>query len=175
MPTINLLPNGTGTYTQMIPVPTTSNYLNADDPAGSPDDGSTYNNATGSFYNLPSRDTYTLQNLPANITIITKITLVIRFTENFTPPGSATRYFSIIVGGILYEYSFTYTYGSGWVTFTYDLVNSPKTGVAWTASEINSMEAGANLFYGSKMGYSSLTQVYVIVTYPEDGGGAILI
>ncbi len=71
-------------------------------------------------------------------------------THNTTYDGSETDHYDAC--------NSYYTYSREWTT-------NPYTGNAWTWDEINSLEAGANLYADSDAGYARLTQVYVEVYY----------
>lgn len=126
-------PNGAGSSTQWTPS-TGSNYDNVNDV---PPSGTKYNAATASG----DRDTYALENLPSGSTV-KGIQVVSRMA--LSGAGSVSAKAAIKAGS-------TVAYGSSraltsTVTDYYDVwETNPDTSATWTLSDVNALEAGAEV------------------------------
>jgi len=153
----NLSPTAAGDVTTiMSEVPNTgeAHWQDVDDPPASPDDSTTYVLGKGSEYDL-----YTLADTSIGLGTIDKIRVYIRI---FGIPGD-TAYSKIKTGGTEYNGA-NRNPTTTWTTYYDEYTTNPKTGFAWTWSDINALQAGYYLNTSDDQ-YGRCTQVYVAVYY----------
>ena len=167
MTLLTLRPNGAGASTQLSKVGDTANYLCVDET--SRDSATTYVKIVGSedaavtgidLYALPdhSSESGTINSVTA--VMVAKYVMRIstgapRIQVNGTNYGNAA-------GGLTTSYA---TYSQTWAT-------NPNSGVAWTWSDIDALQAGCVLTGARRSGDARATQIYIEVDYTEGGGAA---
>ena len=157
--TVNIYPSAVGTHTDFSvypPVPPLANWDAVDE---TPANDSDYVWSITASQN----DTYNLQNLsiPAGSTI-NNITVF----ERAIYYDTTHKAFYIIVRTNLADYNGTKK--SGLIalnSFNTTWTTNPNTGVAWTISDINNLEVGAQIATVTSQGGINITQVYVTIDY----------
>jgi hypothetical protein len=165
------LPTGEGDRTATVTVypasPTTA-YDKVDDPIGSPDDDTTYIYLTATGRCL---FTYPAFSVPAGAAI-SRVSVFYRHKQ--AGNGGNNIASALKIGGSYYD-----TIDPGinttknvWNNRTYDYPTNPKTGVAWTADDVNGVGANGLQQFGV---YSSdvspnpyVTAVYIEVAYTQN-------
>jgi len=116
--------------------------------------------------NQTQRDLYELDNLPAGVGIITNVAVC--NVNGRTIAGSVYAYGAQMLktGGTVYVLGECRVWFP-WRTDSQSWETNPKTGLAWTHSEVNSLQAGVRLrsTNPTPMTRPACTQVYVVVTY----------
>ena len=100
---------------------------------------------------------------------ITHVVVLIRVKKNQAPPLAGV---SIRTHATTYDDSLWSTAINSYQSISYDWTVNPFTGIAWTWTEVNALEAGCRL-QGSLSYYQRCTEVYVAVytsnyVYPTD-------
>ncbi len=158
----NLLPDGVGITTQLIPSPGTGedNWEDVDDPVDSPDDDTTRVQTEQITY---QKDTYATANHTEGHGTITKVTINFRAVRSDnTTSGQAKaviRTYDTDYEGSEQVLTTSYTdYSAEWTL-------NPNTSDNWTWNEVDALEAGVALQREGAAGNVRCTQVYVEVTY----------
>lgn len=131
-----LKPDGVGNYSQWTPS-AGSNYQNVDDVT--PDDDTTYNETI----TVGHKDSYTMENVPSNVNDITGLAVTVRITK--TDANSRMVRAFLRIGGVDYPHSDTQGVPGGYAYLQWIWTLSPATGVAFTAAEVNGLEAGVEV------------------------------
>jgi len=139
-------------------------YQCVDDPVGSPNNGSNYLRSQ----NSPNNDAIfgiTPFTIPVSATVqLVRVTVVA-----IANSVSADLQPALQVSGTVYSAP-TQPLTSSWTAYSYDWPFNPRTGLLWTAADVNG--TGTNPLQGlgihSGNGDESVTQVYVTVTYQPD-------
>ena len=162
-----IVPNAVGAVTQLEPYPAVANYLDVDDPPGSPDNWATYVAKGGEFgQSWSGYDLYNLQN-PTGSGTINYIVVHYRCRKIVLKVAAVYAQSKIKTGGT--EYTGTqHGLTTSWSDYTQQYNTNPKTGVAWTWTDLNYLQAGVRM--SSSPGYTDFsagycTQVYVEVNY----------
>jgi hypothetical protein len=109
-----------------------------------------------------SRDLYSLSNSCRRDEGVIKIKWKAHLVENTYPYSKYRR--AIKTGGVVYESPDRIVAGTDeYVCEVF--YNNPNTGNPWTISELDSLQAGANLYGGSGFGRMALDQVCVCVLW----------
>jgi hypothetical protein len=164
------LPTGDGDRTATVTVypasPTTA-YDKVDDPIGSPDDNSTYIYLTAAGRCL---FTFTAFSVPAGAAV-SRVSVFYRHKK--TASQSCNIRAALKVGGSYYDTTdagVNPTNGT-WNSTTYDYPVNPKTGVAWTADDVNGVGANGLQQFGLYSSDASpnpyVTAVYIEVAYTQ--------
>ncbi|MFA6307098.1 MAG: hypothetical protein WC639_04815 [Patescibacteria group bacterium] len=128
--------------------------------------------ATTNVYTLSAswlRDLYALGNNVSGQGIIKYVKVYARGYAGGVPVQPSLK-IAIKTGGTAYESDpFTLTYAT-WVTYSKTWATNPQSGVAWTWTDINNLQAGVSLIQcksggGAITKVSRCTQVYVEVAY----------
>lgn len=156
--TVNLLPDGNGTYDDWNPNPAVDHYLNVDDPVGNPDDDTT---VVGEWLNN-KKDSYTLSatGLSGSDTI-NHITVYV-WAKQIAAPALNFRII-LYVNGSDYDNGSDISTTSSYASYNNQWTENPDTSSAWTAAELDSLEVGVRTMATSPGAYVS--QVYVVVDY----------
>ena len=127
-----ILPSGAGSSTQWVPTGG-ANYINVNDV---PDSVATYN----SSFTAGERDLYAMSNLLAGTGAVLGLQENLHAWKSDTGAGSFKSIYKI--GASVYDGS-TYSLGTSasWYGHVYE--TSPATSAAWTSTDVNAMEAGA--------------------------------
>ncbi len=158
----NLLPEADGNYTQWT-ANTGTRWDAVNDPVGAPDDDATYVYSTTSSGNKVS---FGFEDLPEGVEYVSNVRIYARLRN--TGGTNAVIVFyresSTDYNGTAVALSEEYTTYSqpGW---SYSL--NPATSLAWTPSEVNSMEWGM-IYNGAGSFPHRLTQMYAVVTYSAE-------
>jgi hypothetical protein len=144
---------------------TATAYLCVNDPIGSPNNGTNYirdNNNSGrsALFGFPAF------TVPTGATILyVRVTFVaIANTASTTTLQAAL----LVGGGTVPSAATAKTLSQSWSTYTTDWTTNPKSGQAWTVSDVNGTSGGSALRgmgVVSGSGDESVTQVYVTVGY----------
>jgi hypothetical protein len=127
-----LRPSAAGTDTQLTPTGVATNWQNVDETTYSATD---YNASSTSG----QRDTYALDNLPSGTsTVFALQSNLIAAKSDVT---NLTARVPLRVNGSLY-YSPTYALNVSYLNYVSLHATNPDTSLAWTPSEVNSLEAG---------------------------------
>jgi hypothetical protein len=112
---------------------------------------------------LTKTDYYNLQNHTVEVGIINYVKVYIRVQSGNTPYGGGAWAY-LVVDGTSYELGAT---GASvtWTTYSFTSTNNPKTGVAWTWADIDSLIAGVKLSRGVYTAYNQCSQLYLEVDY----------
>ena len=126
-----------------------------------PDEDSTYVENLNGSPGVLQRDLYSIQNHSTGTGTISKIRITARCKFNAPYPCLSL---SLKTHGTVYDYN--QLCGSVWSDISQEFTANPFTGVAWTWSEIDELEAGLELG-GSTYApdWSRCTQLYVTVYY----------
>lgn len=168
-----LRPNAPGNYSQSTiggSAPAPTRWESVDEVVA--DDGVTLVYLTAPGYAQIVYDSYQKNSFTPAYASISSVKVYYRIaTDN---PGYAASYGRafLLIGGTKY---FEPTYqnpsdSSPWTTYSYTWSTNPATGLAWTASAINSMEVGIELWAGYSTYYDTrgtvwCTQEYIEVDY----------
>ena len=159
--TVTSRPNGPGDYATMLkggtsPAPT--NWESCDE--GEADDDVTY------VYRLQNSGGSDLYNFEDAALILSEkpiesITVYVRYayTGYYLSCG-----FDIKTHGTAYQYGIPTPYGTGWKSTSVTIDENPFTSLAWTASEIDSLQVGPFASMGTYDTFKC-SQIYVDVTY----------
>ncbi len=160
--TENLLPDGVGNTTQLIPFPGTGedNWEDIDDPIDSPDDDTTRVQTEQTAY---QKDTYATANHTEGHGTITKVTVNFRAVRSDnTTSGQAKAV--IRTQATDYEGS-EQVLTTSYADYSAEWTLNPNTSANWTWNEVDALEAGVTLKREGTAGNVRCTQVYVEVTY----------
>ena len=170
MPVETIRPNTNGDLAQLYVYPGGAHWDKVSDVV--PDDDATYvhryGGTTGTSY-----DSYHLADLVASGIVITSVRVVARVRRQAMNPSgtrSTTIGLGLRVSGLNY-YSNYGTSSNSYVTIARNFATNPNTGLAWTVSDINALQAFLGLgFYNLALWQGGLisgrcTQLYVEVTY----------
>ena len=160
MATITLRPNAAGDLTELenqFPA-SGAHWDKVDEAVADEDTTYIYPDDTQVGYGT---DLYNLESFPTGTVTITNVAVTVRVRKD---QAAYIGYFYIEVktGGIVYESSIQVA-TTAYADYTRNWTTNPQTGVAWTASDINALQAGVKL----RRGVENLraTQVYIVVTY----------
>ncbi len=159
--TVTLRPAGVGSSTQWTPIPSAPNYAKVNEAVA---DGATYvKSNTNGFLDLYKIDPNTISGTITGITV-----KVVTRGDSGQDPMS---YIYIRTGGTNYASTGFQTGSTGsFSSSSASWTTNPKTGVAWTASDITALEIGIlNSGGASTTEFRYLTQEYVEVTYTPTG------
>jgi hypothetical protein len=158
-----LRPNGAGDKSELSRYPNTgeANWQDVDEETTDEDSTYVYRDAGW------ARDLYTLTDVSTTGTI-NSVTVWSRARTLGTATGTDVR-LQIRTGGSTYEGT-ELTATTSYADYSHAWATNPKTGAAWTWTDINALEAGVKL---QKAGYQTRsTQVWVVVdrtTYASSG------
>ncbi len=133
-------------------------YQCVDDPIGSPNNSTDYirvqNSGKEAIFG------FSALTVPSGATIqFVRVTYVA-----IANGGSANIKAALRVSGNIYTQPTAPSLTPGWAQYNYDWIVNPKTGVAWTAADVNGAALqGMGVYSGS--GNESVTQVYMTVWY----------
>ncbi|HSX06789.1 MAG TPA: hypothetical protein VLG92_03650 [Candidatus Saccharimonadia bacterium] len=130
-----LMPNAAGSSTQLTPTGSGTNYLNVND---IPDSTATYNGSS----TIGQRDTYGLGDLVAgtgNVIGTQQVTVAFKGGAGVASLKPAQK------SGATVSYGATRSLGTSSTVYTDVFETNPATLSAWTASDMNSLEAGAEV------------------------------
>jgi len=155
--TVTLSPNGAGSYTQLSQFPSYpgSNYDKVDETTSDGDSTYVYTYSTST-----QQDSYTFTDTSATGTI-NSVTIYI--VARATSSGTASTI--VRISGTPY-YGSSNTLTTSYASYSTSYTLNPATSIAWTWSDVNSLDAGVRL--ATTGGYGSTarcTQVYVVVNY----------
>jgi len=158
-----LRPNATGDYSQGSP----SGYDKVDEVT--PDEDSTYVQATGSDTGVTAKELYNLPN-PEVGGSINSVTLYVRGRIGATSQNNFSHcYGAAKINGTYYWTDLLDPHALTYATQSKVWTLNPTTGIAWTWSDINQLQVGVRLYAwnGGVSGtfYARCTQVYVVVNY----------
>jgi len=157
MSTLILRPNAAGDYNFSHPVPAVNPWLNVDDVT--PDDHTTYNRshlgyALSDYFNIPNHASYVDGT-------INSVKVYIRTYGDETAPKEKIR---IKIGTSSYSGSWS-NQQHEWVTKSHTWTLSPKTSLAWTWDEIDTLQIGIYMEQPACYLYVYYTQIYVEIDY----------
>lgn len=132
-----LFPNGAGAHADFTPSPVVANYLNADE--STPDDDTTYNESTVSG----NIDTYAMQDLATGVIGIIAVAVTVRIKK--TDANSHLVAAVLRIGGVDYVHPTNKGVPGDYAFLQWIWTLSPATGVAFTAAEVNGLEAGLKI------------------------------
>ncbi|HSX06745.1 MAG TPA: hypothetical protein VLG92_03430 [Candidatus Saccharimonadia bacterium] len=130
-----LLPNGAGSSTQLAPTGSGTNYLNANEV---PDSTATYNSSS----TVGQRDTYAMGDLLAGTG---NIFAVQQTMGAFKSDSGAASMKNAQKSGATVSYGATRSLGTSPAVYTDVFETNPATGSAYTASDVNALEGGAEV------------------------------
>lgn len=130
-----LVPNGAGSSTQFAPTGSGTNYLNVNEV---PDNTSTYNSSS----TVGQRDTYALSDLTATTG---QVFGVQQATTAYKPDSGAANLKAAQKSGATVSYGATRSLATGSTTYVDLFETNPATGLAYTPTEVNSLESGAEI------------------------------
>ena len=130
-----LLPSGAGTSTQFTPTGSSNNWQNVNDV---PDSTSTYNSDATAGH----RDTYAMGDLIAGTGTIFAVQQVMAAFK--TGAGTASLKAAQLSGATV-SYGATRSLGTSPAVYADMFETNPATSVAWTASDVNNIESGAEV------------------------------
>lgn len=128
-----LLPNGAGATTGFTPL-TGSNYAQVNE--ATPDGDTSYVESG----TLNTIDSYTLADLPANITTVKGVMAVLQAKK--TDIGGKQLAPLIRTGATNYPANSNINLSNGYLYDNRSWVINPNTGLAWTVSDVNALEVG---------------------------------
>ena len=172
MATVTLRPTAEGDLIQNYVYPTDGVHWDKVDEA-TPDEDATYVHRYGGVVGAWGEDNSELENLPGGVGTITNVRITVRVRRIAQSPGQvgvANIGRGVRVNGSSYYSTFGTTNDSYFDTGV-DYVTNPDTGVAWTISDVNSLQSLVRnkfvnyaLFQG---GFTSsrCTQVSAVVTF----------
>lgn len=160
--TTTFRPNAAGTATENTMFGDSANYLCIDE--STPDEDSTY------IYNdnhvVDKKDSYNIPDHTTETGIIEKVTVFIRYRD--TTITAAGGCYPIIRTGGSYFYDAMF-HSNIYATSSETWTTNPDTSVAWTWSNIDSLEIGAWVFppMPPEAEETRVTQVYAVVEWYE--------
>ena len=157
MATITLRPNAAGDLTQLTPYPSAPNWDNVND--------TVVNNGTYNKLVYPATSLDDLYNIAPSGVGIASISQIQIFTRCIATTSSDGINITLKIGGSYYTSS-RFNIGTSWESNSWTKTTNPKTGLAWTASDIESLQIGVymwNILYGA--GELRMSDIYVVVTY----------
>lgn len=128
-----LFPDGAGNYSAWTPSAGV-NWQNVDE--ATPDDDTTYNASS----TVGNRDSYTMQNLPADATTVAALAVTARIKKDDASARTVEAFLRI--GGVDYDHGTAKTVPGDYGFLQWIWRLSPATGVAFTVAEVNGLEAG---------------------------------
>lgn len=128
-----LFPDGVGNSSDWAPS-AGNNWENVEETT--PDDDSTYNESD----TVNDIDTYTMQDVPSGTTAIVAVAVTVRIRK--TDANSRTVAAVLRIGGTDYVHATAKGVPGGYAYLQWVWTLSPATGVAFTAAEVNGLEAG---------------------------------
>jgi hypothetical protein len=157
-----LRPNADGTYEELTPSPSGSNWENVDEESA--DEDTTHVSWTSMAPSIARReDSYNIENPTIGLGRIDKITVYVRGKVNSIPMGTPK------IRTLIRTYNTDYFGTDTDLTTSYndydtEYTLNPETNTLWTWEEINSLEVGVQL--GSLYGMvTKATQVWIEVEY----------
>lgn len=130
-----LLPTGAGTSTQLTPIGSASNYANVNDV---PDSDSTYNSSS----TAGQRDTYAMGDISGDPDIVFGVQQV---THAFkTTSGTGNLKAAQLSGGVV-SYGANNSLGTSNTAYIDIFESNPATGVPYTTTDLNGLEAGGEV------------------------------
>lgn len=158
MATITLRPNAAGDLTELTPYPSGPNYNNVNDAV--PNDG-TYNYQ--SSLTVKKTDLYNIDALGVGASSISQIEIFVRSKCDASNDGINIK---LKTGGTEYPSSH-FNIGTSWEVNSWVRATNPKTSLAWTVSDINSLQIGIYcwLILFSEVGELRNSDIHVVVTY----------
>jgi hypothetical protein len=171
--TETIRPNAAGDETNIATVyPSGSNYQAVDDVTT--DDASTYVTPTIAWPNEGTqRDLYNLAAHTASGSI-GSVKVYARM-KRYNSTYASTAYIHVKTGSTVYTSS-AKSLTSSWENYDYTWTTNPNTGIAWTWTDIDSLQAGITLDYtrhgtgGYTIGAGMCTQVWIEVNYDATFG-----
>lgn len=163
--TATLSPNASGDQTNISSqFPSSGSHYDKVDEV-SPDDAVTYVYTNSRSYQT---DLYNLSDLGvSDVNNITSVIVSFRFSGGIRGNQDETGYARAVIktGGTVYSGDEQTQAGTAFVTRSYSWATNPKTGVAWTVTDINALQAGAEVKISSNQATVRLTWVSVTVSY----------
>jgi len=160
MTTLYLRPTAAGDETNLTPYGATYNWDCVDE---TPADDWTTNVCTNYTVDY-KRDLYNFEDT-AQTGTINWIKVWMRGSSNATNLGRGKT--AIKTEGTVYDGAENVLSMAGWANFSTQYTTNPSTGLAWTWTQLNALQAGVSLkgFWQPPATYAYCTQVYVEVDY----------
>lgn len=162
MATVTLRPNGAGAETTLAPFPAIANWDCVDEDPANDDTDNVLNSASGVY----QRDLYAIptSGIPAGSTI-NSVTIFWRAEKVQIASRAGSGKPSLRTNAATSDGTGV-TLTTSWITRSQAWTMNPVTGVAWTLAEINALQIGEALIFADiDYGYSTCTQVYVVIDY----------
>jgi prepilin-type N-terminal cleavage/methylation domain-containing protein len=153
---VTIRPNGNGSKTDLTSSGCASHWQCVSETVAD-EDASRVICADNSYHD----DYYAMENPVAGACNPTKVTVWCRAKKNHTQ-GDVRQV--VFVGGTAYAGTFA-NLTTSYVNYSYSWTTNPKTGAAWTWTDINNLEAGVRLTGQNSGKPAYCTQVWVVVDY----------
>lgn len=153
-------PNATGIRNDSTPYGSGNRWDNVDDITS--DEDATYNDLTGdSGGSMNKADLFAIPDTILTGTI-DDVTVFCRARAYLN--GSPILFCGFYAGSTQYWYNVGYV-GYSYTTLSKTLGTNPYTGVAWTFTDVNSLQIGSGYQGNAGQGHMRVTQVYAVVNY----------
>lgn len=155
--TVNLLPNGAGTFTQFEKIGDDANWKCVDDIIDACDEDTTYVHSV--LINHNYMDTYNIENVPSNITdgMINYVTVHAIAKSDTYPPASDTLYdLGLMIGASGYQPWYC-ELTTSYAEYKHSWTGNPLGG-NWTWADINNIEIGVSALVKPVSGGGSTTR-----------------